>query len=114
MLTPSFVPRPCPLPGGAERSHNSLTSNTPVIKCAACIQDHLVSMLLVPSQSATDSCTQYKIKSLEANVQKSFIPESKQEWQIICRIKEESNWRKRTNPATYGKERSGNANTVVL
>lgn len=114
MLTPSFAPRPCPLPGGVGRSCNSLTSNISVIKYAAGIKDHLVSMLLVPSQSATDSFTQYKIKPLEANVQKSFILESKQKGQIICRIEEESNWRKITNPATYGKERSFNANTVVL
>lgn len=38
MLIPSFAHRPCPLFGGAGRSHNSLTLNTSVIKCAADIQ----------------------------------------------------------------------------
>lgn len=41
-----------------------------MIKCAAGIQAHLVSMLLIPSQSATASCTQYEIKSLRSQCTK--------------------------------------------
>lgn len=40
--------------------------NVPVIKCGVDIQAHLVSMLPVPSQTATAGCAKYKIIHLRS------------------------------------------------